>query len=137
MGEGKVAAVAPTSAMICCAESTPKARDFGAALHCVMVCRKQVGHLLIELSEVILDHAQLFQRELQQPTVDRMQCRTRLESIAQLRRRGTQARGRELREGGGIRLTLCQRLQHAAGADAQQVRDDARHLDVRLFEQRL
>jgi hypothetical protein len=34
-----------------------------------MVCREQVGHLLIELSEVILDDAQLFQRELQQPTV--------------------------------------------------------------------
>jgi hypothetical protein len=69
----------------------PKARDFGEALHGVMVYRKQVGHLLIELSEVILDHAQLFQRELQQPTVDRMQCRTRLERIAQLLRRGTQA----------------------------------------------
>jgi hypothetical protein len=38
----------------------PKARDFGEALHCVMMDRKQVGHLLIELSEVILDHGQLF-----------------------------------------------------------------------------
>ena len=56
----------------------PKAGDFGEALHCVMVYRKQVGHLLIELAEVILDHAQFFQRELQQSAVDRMQCRTRL-----------------------------------------------------------
>ena len=36
----------------------PKARDFGEALDGVMMCRKQVGHLLIELAEVILDHAQ-------------------------------------------------------------------------------
>jgi hypothetical protein len=84
-----------------------------------VVCPEQVGHLLIKLPEVILNHAQLFQGELQQPAVDRMQRRTRLESIAQLRRRGAQARGRERREGGGIGLALRHRLQHAAGADAQ------------------
>ena len=81
-----------------------------------MVFRQQVGHLLIELSEVILDHAQLFERELQQPSVDRMQRRTRLECIAQLLRCGAQARGRERREGSGIGLAICERLQHAAGA---------------------
>ena len=43
-----------------------------------MVGPQKVGHLLIELAEVILDHAQFFQRELQQSTVNRMQGRTRL-----------------------------------------------------------
>jgi hypothetical protein len=36
------------------------ARAFGEALHRVVVQREQVGHLPIELSEVILDHAELF-----------------------------------------------------------------------------
>jgi hypothetical protein len=102
-----------------------------------MGCREQIGHLLIELAEVILDHAQLVQRELQQPTVDRMQRRTRLERIAQLLRRGAQARGGERREGGGIGLAIRQRLQHAAGADPEQVRDEAGHFDMRFLEQRL
>jgi hypothetical protein len=31
--------------------------DLGEALHRVVVGREQVGHLLIELAEVILDHA--------------------------------------------------------------------------------
>jgi hypothetical protein len=44
-----------------------EAGDFGEAPHRVVVGREKVGHLLIELAEVTLDHAQLFQRELQQP----------------------------------------------------------------------
>ena len=51
--------------------------------------------------------------------------------------RGTQARGRECREGGRIGFTVRQRLQHAAGADAEQVRHEAGHLDVRFLEQGL
>ena len=83
--------------------------------------REKVGHLLIELAEVILDHTQFFQRELQQPTVNGMQRRTPLESVAQLLGRGTQTRGRERRQGGRIRFAVRQRLQHAAGTDAEQV----------------
>jgi hypothetical protein len=79
-----------------------------------VVCREQVGHLLIELTELILDHPQLFQRELQQSAVNGMQRRTRMEGIAQLLSRGAQARGRERRKGGGIGLAIRQRLQHAA-----------------------
>jgi hypothetical protein len=45
---------------------------------------EQVGHLLIELAKVILDHAQFFQRELQQPPVHRTERRTGLEGIAEL-----------------------------------------------------
>jgi hypothetical protein len=71
-----------------------------------VVCRKQVRHLLIELAEMILDHAQFFERKFQQPTVDRMQRSTRLEGIAQLLGRGTQARGGERRQGGGIGLAV-------------------------------
>jgi hypothetical protein len=83
--------------------------------------REQICHLLIELAEVIRDHTQFFEGELQQPTVDRMQRRTRLEGIAQLPGRGSQARGRERRQGARIRFAVRQRLQHAAGTDAEQV----------------
>ena len=44
--------------MICCAESTPSPRDFREALHRVMMLGEEVGHLLIELAEVILDQSQ-------------------------------------------------------------------------------
>jgi hypothetical protein len=64
-----------------------------------------------------------------------MQRRTHLEGIAQLRRCGPQARGCESREGGRIRLTVRHGLQHAARADAEQVRHDTGDLDVRLLEQ--
>jgi hypothetical protein len=84
-----------------------------------VVCGEQISHLLIELAEVILDQAQVFEGELQQAAVNGMQRRTRLEGIAQLLGRGAQARGRERREGAGIGFTLRERLQHAAGADAQ------------------
>ena len=90
------------------------------------MCREQVGHLLIELAEVILDQAQFVERELQQPAVDRMQRRARLEGIAQLGRCGSQARGRKGREGRRISFAIRQGLQHDTG-----------HLDVRLLDQRL
>ena len=137
MGEGNVAARRADFRDDLLRGIDAEAGDLGEALHRVVVGREQVGHLLIELAEVILDHAQFFERELQQPTVDRMQRRTRLEGIAQLLGRGAQARGREGREGGRIGLAIRQRLQHAAGTDAEQVRHEAGHLDVRFLEQRL
>jgi hypothetical protein len=86
---------------------------------------------LIELAQVILDQTQFFQRERKQSTVDRMQRRGRLEGIAQLFGRGAQARGGQRGDGGWIGFAVGERLQHATGADAQQVRDDTRHLEVR------
>jgi hypothetical protein len=41
-----------------------ESRDLGQPLHRVVMRGEQVGHLLIELAEVILDHTQFFQREL-------------------------------------------------------------------------
>jgi hypothetical protein len=43
--------------MICWAESTPRPGDLGETLHGSVVGREQIGHLLIELAQVILDHA--------------------------------------------------------------------------------
>jgi hypothetical protein len=50
-----VAALAPTSAMICCAEIDAQVRHFGQALHRIVVVREQLRHLLIELTEVVFD----------------------------------------------------------------------------------
>jgi hypothetical protein len=48
--------------------------DLGEAQHRIVVCHEQVCHLLIELTEVILDQPQVFQRELQLGAVAGMQC---------------------------------------------------------------
>ena len=74
--------------------------DLGEPLDRVVVRREQVGHLLIELAQMILDHAQFFQRESEQSTVDRMQRRGRVEGLAQLLGCGAQARGGEHGDGG-------------------------------------
>jgi hypothetical protein len=44
--------------------STSPAGDFGEALHGGVMLGEQIGHLLIELVEVIGDHAELLEREL-------------------------------------------------------------------------
>ena len=46
-----------------------------------MMLGEEVGHLLIELAEVILDQSQFVQRELQQPSVHRMKRRARPEGV--------------------------------------------------------
>jgi hypothetical protein len=66
-----------------------------------------------------------------------MQRSTRLKGIAQLFWRRRQARGCECGEGGRIGFAVRQGLQHATGADAEQVGHHAGHLDVRFLEQRL
>ena len=86
---------------------------------------------------MILDHAQFFERELQQSAVNGMQGRCGAEDVAQLFPRGAQARSGELRKGGGIGFAIRQGLQHPASADAEQVRHDTGDLDVRFLEQRL
>ena len=65
-----------------------------------------------------------------------MQQPTRTEGVAQLCRRRPPARGRQCGQGGRIGFAVRERLQHAPGADAQQVRHEAGHLDVRFLEQR-
>ena len=86
---------------------------------------------------MILNHAQLVERELQQPTEHRMQRWTCLEGIAQLFWRGAQTRGRERCEGGRISFPVRQRLQHTPGADAQQIGHHTGDLDVGFLEERL
>ena len=45
-----------------------------------MVCREQISHLLIELAQVILDHAQFLEGELQEPTVEGCSVRPALKA---------------------------------------------------------
>jgi hypothetical protein len=111
-------------------------RDFGETLHGRVMISEQIGHLLIELVEMVGDHAELFERVLHQLSVDRVQGRTGAQGIAQLLRRRAEARGGERGQRRGIGLAVSQRLQHAARADAQQIGDETRELDVRFFEQR-
>jgi hypothetical protein len=61
-----------------------EAGHFGQALHRVVVVREQLRHLVIELSEVVFDHAQFFQRELHQSPIHRVEIGARAKGIAQL-----------------------------------------------------
>ena len=70
-----MAALAPTSAMICCAEIDAQARHFGQALHRIVVVSEQLRHLLIELTEVVFDRPQFIERQLHQPPINRMKIR--------------------------------------------------------------
>jgi hypothetical protein len=63
-----------------------QARDFGHALHRLLMVGQELRHLLIELAEVILDQSQFFQRQLQKPAVHGIQRRARTQGVAQLRR---------------------------------------------------
>lgn len=63
-----------------------KARHFGQALHRSVMVSEQLRHLLIELREVVFDHAQFIERQLHQPPIHRMKIRhaPRTEGVAQL-----------------------------------------------------
>jgi hypothetical protein len=88
LGDGNVAAVTPTSAMICCADSTPSPGDFGKAVDGLVMRRQQVRHLLIELAKVVLQQPQFFERQRQEPSIDGVERRTGLKRVGELRRRG-------------------------------------------------
>src|SRR5207244_271752 len=65
--------------------------DFGEALHCLMMLGEEVGHLLIELAEVVLDQSQFVQRQLQEPAIHRIQRRACPEGVGQLSARRAEA----------------------------------------------
>jgi len=90
LGRIKGAAVGPTSAMICCAESTPsRVPPPAASQHphgggADSRPPDPVGHLLLE-------ECQFLQGHLQQPPVNRVELAAGAQRVAQLRRRGSQA----------------------------------------------
>src|SRR5713226_4082557 len=67
--EGKVAALAPTSAMICCAESTPSPGTAASLSTAFLMLAEQTGHLLVQLTDLLLDQLQALQRHLHQPAI--------------------------------------------------------------------
>ena len=73
--EGKVAALAPTSAIICCAESHSEPGDYRQPLDCILVPLEQTRDLLIQLTDLLLDELQALDRHLYQPAIDRVEPR--------------------------------------------------------------
>jgi hypothetical protein len=63
LDERNGAAVAPTSAMPCCAQATPN-QGLRGALHRIVMSSEELGHLVIRLAEVILDQTQFLQSQL-------------------------------------------------------------------------
>ena len=62
----------------------PSYQTWSEALHGVVVSRQKLGHLLIELGELVFDEAQFVERELHQPPIDWMKVRARTKGVAQL-----------------------------------------------------
>jgi hypothetical protein len=67
--DGKVAAVGPTSAMICHAESTPRPGTSASRLDSILVRMEQSGYLLVQLTDLLLEELQLLQCHPQEPSV--------------------------------------------------------------------
>src|SRR6266568_6619523 len=66
LAEGKVAAVAPTSAMDLLCRICSQAGHLRQPLDCILMPAEESRHLLVELTDLLLDELQLFQRHLQQ-----------------------------------------------------------------------
>jgi hypothetical protein len=81
-GEGKVSALAPTSAIICCAESTPSPGDQGQPRHCVVMLEEETCGLLVELFYLLFDKLHALERQLDQPAVDGVELCTGAQCIA-------------------------------------------------------
>ena len=71
MGDGKVPAVDPTSAMICC-RIHAQPRDGRQTLDGLLLSLEQTRHLLIELLDLLVDQSHFVQRHVEQPSVDRV-----------------------------------------------------------------
>ena len=61
---------------------------------------------MIELAEMLLDHAQFFQCQFQQPTIHGMQRRARAQGVGQLSGCRAEALVSERRHGGRVRFAI-------------------------------
>ena len=110
-----VAAVGPTSAMICCAESTPSPGNAGEALHDVLMRTQQPREFLGKVFQVRLDDVHLVERHREEPPVDRMQVGAGAERVAYLIWRRVQARTAERSDGARVGVARRDGAEHAAG----------------------
>jgi hypothetical protein len=81
---------------------------------------------------LLLDELQLLERHLQQSAVDGVELRTGAERITQLP--GTQALIGQSGQGGRVGFNAGERLQHTSCTGTQQIRDQARQLNMRFLQ---
>ncbi len=77
----------PTSAMICCAESTPRPGTSANRSTCILMQAEQTCNLLIRLTDHQL---QVCKCHFHEPAVDRVEFDAGTQRVAQLCERGTQ-----------------------------------------------
>jgi hypothetical protein len=106
-------------------------------LHRIVVVSEQLRHLVIELGEMVFDHAQFIERQLHQPPIHRMKIRARTEGVAQLLGRCPQSLIGQCGQRRRIRIAVADCVQHATCAGAQQIGHDTRYLDMGFLEERL
>src|SRR5260370_5933744 len=84
----------------------------------ILVLAEQIGHLLVQLANLLVAQSQFLQRHLQQPPVDRAELGARAERVAQLCRCGAPAL---IGQSGPSRWAGCPvsyRLPHTTGTKA-------------------
>jgi hypothetical protein len=127
--EGKVAAVGPTSAMICCAESTPRPGT-SASRSTASWCWLSRLAISLSSSPICSSINRNSCRHLQHPPVDGVQLGTGAERVAQLFRRGAQAHISQSGHSRWVGFPVSERLQHPQGTETQQIGDEAGQLDM-------
>jgi hypothetical protein len=88
-----------------------------------LVLTEQTGDLLIELADLLLKELQLLQCHLQQPPIDGVELCACAQRIAQLFGRGSQLLIGQDSQSRRVGFTISERLQHAPGTGAQQIRN--------------
>jgi len=99
---------------------------------------EQTGHLLVELTDLLLEELQLLQHHLQQSSVHGLELRARRPSASHnCSGEARKFRSAKVAKAVGLVSPSAQRFQHAPGTGAQQIRDQAGQLNVGLFQKRL
>jgi hypothetical protein len=86
-----------------------------------LLLAKQPRELLVELSQMRLNHLQLLESHRQEPSIHRIQIAAGAERVPQLIGRGMQTRTPEGGNRGRIGLAIRDGAQHASRTAAEQI----------------
>jgi dienelactone hydrolase len=115
--------------------SHAQAGHLGQALYGRLMRVEEPRHFTVQLCDVVFDHAQFVERQLQQPPVDGMQVRAGADRVSKLVGRGVEPPTAQAGDRRGIRFAIRERLQHPSRTGAKEIRHQTRPLDVRFLQQ--
>jgi hypothetical protein len=133
--EEKLAAVAATSAITCCAESIPKPGNFGQANDRVLIRPHDFGDHRVNCGNLLVDLPEPLQLQAEHPPVRGMgSSRQRFNQLFFAAPQSFIAQDRKVP---GIGLILRQSMQNTKAACSEQIGDHYGQLDTHLFQKTL